>query len=133
MLIRLDTNSGVPLYQQIVDQVKYMAATGVVCVGDQLPTVRDLAAQLVLNPNTVARAYQELEREDVIETRRGLGSFVSSNGTSLSRAARRKLVADLLDRALVQAHHVDIPGDEVRELLEERLRELIPAAQRTHP
>jgi len=114
------------LYQQIVEQVKRSVAAGTLRAGDQLPTVRELAAELVVNPNTVARAYQEMERENVVETRRGLGTFVCEPGTRLGREERRRRVAEQLDRALVEALHLDITPDEVKALLEERIAGLFP-------
>jgi GntR family transcriptional regulator len=130
MLFRLDAASGVPLYQQIVDQVKRSVAAGTLQTGDRLPTVRELASDLVVNPNTVARAYQVLEQEHVVETRRGLGTFVGETGTRLERRERRRLVAAALDRALVESLHLNLSLDEVREILEERIR-ILPSADAT--
>jgi GntR family transcriptional regulator len=124
MLLQLESASGQPLYRQVVDQVKRMVASGALRPGDRLPTVRELAGQLIVNPNTIAHAYQEMERDGIIETRRGLGSFVAENETRLSDAARRETVARLIHRALVEAHHVQLSADDVRSILEERLRTL---------
>jgi GntR family transcriptional regulator len=121
MIIRLESASGRPLYQQVVDQVKHMVAAGTLRSGDRLPTVRELAADLIVNPNTIAHAYQQLEREKVIETRRGLGSFVCESDSPLSKSVRIAMVAALIDRALVEAHHLDIEADGVRAILEDRL------------
>ena len=77
-MFRLDAGSGMPVYQQLVEAVKQATATGRLQAGDQLPTIRELALQLRVNPNTVARAYQELEREGIVEPRRGAGSFVAA-------------------------------------------------------
>jgi GntR family transcriptional regulator len=121
MVIRLESASGRPLYQQIVDQVKQMVASGAARPGDRLPTVRDLSAQLVVNPNTVAHAFQQLEREKVIETRRGLGSFVSAVTTPLSHEERVRIVEEAVDRALVEAYHVSIDAAELRLIFDERL------------
>jgi GntR family transcriptional regulator len=126
MHIRLESASGSPVYQQIVDQVKRMAAEGVLRTGDRLPTVRELASQLIVNPNTVAHAYQSLERDKIIETRRGLGSFICEPDSQLSHTARLRQVSVLLDRALVEAHHLNVTADEVRKLLEDRLSSLYP-------
>ncbi|MDQ2730160.1 MAG: GntR family transcriptional regulator [Armatimonadota bacterium] len=121
MLFRIDSASGVPIYQQIVDQVKRSVAAGTLRPGDRLATVRELASDLVINPNTVARAYGDLERESVVETRRGLGTFVCETSSRLSAHERRLLVAQQLDRALVEALHLDISPDEVKSLLDERV------------
>lgn len=121
MLFRIDSASGVPIYQQIVDQVKRSVAAGTLRPGDRLATVRELASELVINPNTVARAYSDLERESVVETRRGLGTFVCATSSRLSAHERRLLVAQQLDRALVEALHLDISPDEVKAILDERV------------
>ena len=121
MVIRLETASGRPLYQQIVDQVKQMVAAGTLRTGDRLPTVRELSAQLILNPNTVAHAFQQLEREKVIETRRGLGSFIAAAISPLSHVERVQIVAAQIDRVLVEAYHVDISVDELRAIFDDRI------------
>jgi len=121
MHIRLESASGLPVYQQVVDQIKRMIAAGTLRTGDRLPTVRELASQLIVNPNTIAHAYQSLERDKVIETRRGLGSFICEPDSQLSHTARLKQVSDLIDKALVEAHHLNIDADEVRKVLEQRL------------
>jgi GntR family transcriptional regulator len=126
MIFRLDSSSGVPLYQQVVDQVKRSVAAGTLRPGDRLPTVRELASELVVNPNTIARAYQDLERESVVETRRGLGTFVCEPGTRLSLEERRRLVAAQLDRALVEAIHLNVTPEEVKQILEERIARMGP-------
>jgi len=132
MIIRLESASGRPLYQQIVDQVKHMVAAGTLRSEDRLPTVRELAADLIVNPNTIAHAYQQLEREKVIETRRGLGSFICNSGSPLSKAVRIAMVADLIDRALVEAHHLGIEADGVRAILEDRLVQLGRSEEKSH-
>jgi GntR family transcriptional regulator len=121
MLIRLNEASGQPLYLQIVEQVKHMVAAGTLRADDRLPTVRELATELIVNPNTIAHAYQQLERESVIETRRGLGSFICKSSSSLSSEAKLKLVSEILDRALVEAHHLGLETDEVKDLLNKRI------------
>jgi len=126
MLFRIDTASGVPIYQQIVDQVKRSVAAGTLLPGDQLPTVRELATDLVVNPNTVARAYQDLERENVVQTRRGLGTFICEPATRLNLQERRQLVADQLDRALVEALHLDIRPEEIKQILDDRIARIFP-------
>src|SRR5271166_5715289 len=92
-IFTVDPRSGVPIYIQIVEQVKRSVALGVLAPGEQLPTVKQLAADLVVNANTVARAYRELERDQVIETMPGRGSFI----------AAKRGVADVADQAIIQA------------------------------
>lgn len=99
-IFTVDPRSGVPIYLQIVEQVKRSVALGVLTTGEQLPTVKQLAADLIVNPNTVARAYRELERDRVIETMPGRGSFIASDGTV---AGAKRAVADVADQALIQA------------------------------
>jgi len=121
MFVRIDTTSGIPIRQQITDQIKHMIAAETVLVGDRLPTVRELALELRVNPNTVARAYQDLEQEDVVETRRGLGTFARLPGSRLDADERRRIVARNIDGALVEAIHLGIDADQVREIIDERI------------
>lgn len=122
MIARIDFQSGVPVYLQIVQQVKAAAASGLIRPGDPLPSVRSLAEDLRINRNTVARAYAELESESVIETRQGSGCFLKDRGASpLRKSVRSGLLAEALDAVIVQAHHLQIPDPELRALLAERL------------
>lgn len=122
MIARIDFQSGVPVYLQIVQQVKAAAATGLIRPGDPLPSVRALAEDLRINRNTVARAYAELESESVIETRQGSGCFLKDGGASpLRKSVRSGRLAEALDAVIVQAHHLQISDNELRELLVERL------------
>jgi len=122
VFVRINFKSGLPVYLQIVQQVKAAAASGALKTGDSLPSVRTLAEELRINRNTAARAYGELESEGVIETRQGSGCFIKANGTSpLRRFARSERLAEELDAVIVQAHHLQISDDDLRDLLEERL------------
>ena len=122
MIARIDFQSGVPVYLQIVQQVKVAAATGLIRSGDPLPSVRALAEDLRINRNTVARAYAELESESVIETRQGSGCFLKDGGASpLRKSVRSGRLAEALDAVIVQAHHLQIPDPELQSLLIERL------------
>jgi len=122
MIARIDFQSGVPVYLQIVQQVKAAAATGLIRPGDPLPSVRALAEDLRINRNTVARAYAELESESVIETRQGSGCFLKDGGASpLRKSVRSGRLAEALDAVIVQAHHLQISDNELRELLVDRL------------
>jgi GntR family transcriptional regulator len=115
-------DSGQPVYLQLMDQVKAAAASGALRPGEPLPGIRPLAEQLRVNRNTVARAYLELEREGVIETRQGKGCFLRANGEPrLRKVARAEMLTGPLDAAIVQAHHLQIPDDELLRLLRERL------------
>ena len=122
MIARIDFQSGVPVYLQIVQQVKAAAATGLIRPGDPLPSVRALAEDLRINRNTVARAYAELESESVIETRQGSGCFLKDGGASpLRKSVRSSRLAEALDAVIIQAHHLQIPDPELQSLLIERL------------
>lgn len=122
MIARIDFQSGVPVYLQIIQQVKAAAATGLIRPGDPLPSVRALAEDLRINRNTVARAYAELESESVIETRQGSGCFLKDGGASpLRKSVRSGRLAEALDAVIVQAHHLQIPDPELQSLLIERL------------
>ncbi|MGH7755820.1 MAG: GntR family transcriptional regulator [Vulcanimicrobiaceae bacterium] len=99
-IFSVDPRSGVPLYLQLSEQIKRAVALGTLAPGEQLPTVRTLAIELTINPNTIARVYRELEREGVIETSPGRGSFVSANG---STGAARRSVIEVAERAISAA------------------------------
>ena len=118
MFFRLDSESGVPFYQQIVRQAKQMIAGGSVQPGDRMPTVRELASQLVVNPNTVARAYLDLERDGLVETRRGQGTFACAPAGRLADTERRRIITELLQHVLVEAYRLSMSGEQVREVLE---------------
>jgi GntR family transcriptional regulator len=89
MLFHRNHNSGVPVYIQLMEQVKHAVATGALQPGDQLPTIRKLAGELVINPNTVIRAYRELEHEKIVELRQGAGAFISESVSERSRDMRK--------------------------------------------
>ena len=122
MIARIDFQSGVPVYLQIVQQVKVAAATGLIRPGDPLPSVRAMAEDLRINRNTVARAYAELESDSVIETRQGSGCFLKDGGASpLRKSVRSSRLAEALDAVIIQAHHLQISDTELQSLLIERL------------
>jgi GntR family transcriptional regulator len=121
MLIRIDISTGVPLWQQIVAQVTREIMSRTLAVGDQLPTVRELAAELRVNPNTVARAYLELERDGVVETRRGIGTFACEVIDRHSASERRQMMISRIDELIVEAVLLQIPRSELLELLTERM------------
>ena len=124
MQIHITTHDGVPVYLQIVNQVKCLVAAGRLAAGEELPSVRTLAEQLLINPNTVARAYLELERAGVVVKRQGSGTYVSDEGSPLARKERRKLLTQRADALLAEAQHMDVALDEVLALLKERHKHL---------
>jgi GntR family transcriptional regulator len=120
--LKLDLRSGVPVYRQIIDQVRGGMAAGTLAAGDQLPTVRQLAVDLAINPNTVLRAYRELELGGTLETHQGTGTFISTKKPVKNNAERERQLAQLAGEFAARA---GASGFTVEELLE-RLRELIP-------
>lgn len=132
MHLHVNFQTGVPVYLQIVQQVKAAAAGGTLRPGDALPSVRSLAEELRINRNTAARAYAELEAEGVIETRQGAGCFLKANGASpLRRAVRSERLAADIDALIVQAHHLQISDDQLKTLLDERLELLRERLQKS--
>ncbi|MBL9128172.1 MAG: GntR family transcriptional regulator [Verrucomicrobiales bacterium] len=121
MRIQVQFDLGQPVYLQIMDQVKSAAASGALQAGEPLPGIRPLAEQLRINRNTVAKAYLELEREGVIETRPGKGCFLRNGQTRFRKAARTEMLLPQVDAVVVQAHHLQIPDDDLLELLRDRL------------
>ncbi|OHB53198.1 MAG: hypothetical protein A2Y07_06080 [Planctomycetes bacterium GWF2_50_10] len=108
MLIKIDQTSGRAVYLQIVDQVKHAVAVGKLAPDSRLPTIRQLAAELVINPNTIAKAYRQLESEGIVASRPGAGAFIVNTDSALSLAVRKKLMCELIDRLLVEAIHMNI-------------------------
>src|SRR5437867_4642423 len=120
MQIHISTNDGVPIYLQIVNQIKYLVAAGRLDAGDEIPPIRVLAGQLLVNPNTVARAYLELERAGVVSKRHGSGTYVSDAGSPLARRERVKILSERADALLVEAQQMNVDPEEVIKLLRER-------------
>jgi len=121
MMIQLNFKSGKPVYLQVVDQVKAAAASGALRTGEPLPSIRPLAEQLRVNRNTVAKAYAELEGQGVIETIAGRGCFLKENHSPFRKDVRLKMLAEEVDAAVVQAHHLRVEQKEFLELVKERL------------
>ncbi len=117
-VLTVDPRSGVPIYLQIIEQIKRSIALGILQGGEQLPTVKQLAVDLTVNPNTVARAYRDLERDQVIETAPGRGSFVRADGMTESPKVAAEIGGDALDVALREAKSVGLSRAEVCEIFE---------------
>jgi GntR family transcriptional regulator len=115
MQFRIDNASDRAVYLQIIDQVKRDVALGRLAKEERLPTVRQLAQQLALNPNTIAKAYRQLEQEGIIVTRSGAGAFIANLDTMLSKSVRRRLICDELDRIVVEAFHMQIDKETITE------------------
>jgi GntR family transcriptional regulator len=120
MLFQINFKSGKAVYLQLVDQVKAAVASGAMRSGEQLPGIRPLAEDLRVNRNTVAKAYAELETQGVIETVAGKGCFVRENHSPYRKEIRRKLLADMLDEAVVHAHHLQVGKADFLRIAEDR-------------
>ena len=118
--IQLDIKSGVPFYRQIIDQVKAAMATESIGPGDRLPTVRQLAVDLSINPNTVSRAYTELELTGLVETQMGSGTFVGSRPVERNDVERRRILDQLCQECLSRVSTHGFTLEEVLENLEQR-------------
>ena len=122
MMFHVDFKSGKPVYLQLVDQVRYAAASGALRPGDSLPSIRPLAEELRVNRNTVAKAYTELESLGVIETIAGKGCFLKENDSPLTKQVRHKLLVARIDEAVVTAYQMQIGPQVLRDLVDERIR-----------
>jgi GntR family transcriptional regulator len=119
VVLTVDPRSGVPIYLQVIEQIKRSVAIGILGAGEQLPTVKQLAVDLTINPNTVAKAYRELERDGVIETAPGRGSFIKSNGAAeTTKQAANDVARDAIDGAIREAKSIGLQANDVRELAE---------------
>jgi GntR family transcriptional regulator len=119
----IQTAAGVPIYQQLTAQICAAIARGRLRPDERLPSVRELSQTLVVNPNTVARAYTELERQGTVYTRPGLGVFVSAARTTLSKKARRERLQQAADQLLIEAVQIGCDSAEVLELVDERIKQ----------
>ncbi len=115
MEFQVDVSSRLPIYRQLRNQIRQAVARAQLQTGEQLPSVRELSGRLVVNPNTIARVYTELEREGVLNTRPGLGVFVAEPQHDITKKARRQRFGELLDEFLTEAVHLGLSGDEVQE------------------
>lgn len=135
MWFHLDPSSGLPIYRQLVDQVKQAVVGGVLKPGDRLPSVRDLAVDLAINPHTVAKAYQELEREGVITVPRGKGAFIAELGEGAlpPRHEREALLGASIERLVAEAYRLQFPPSEVLQRVQERLADGAKPAKKEEP
>ena len=120
MHIQISASDGVPIYQQIVSQVRYLVAAGRLEAGAELPPIRVLAEQLTVNPNTVARAYLELEHAGIVTKRHGSGTYVSETRTAVSSREKNRILTKRIDALLTEARHLDVSLSDVIGLLRER-------------
>ncbi len=123
MWFHIDPSSGTPIYRQITNQVRHAIAGGTLRSGDRLPPVRDLAVELAVNPNTIARAYQDLERDGVIETFRGRGTFVATRAVKEAGHERVERIRPVIDRLITEAYLLGVSDGDLKRMLDERLTE----------
>ena len=119
--IQIDALSGLPVYRQIMDQIKYYVASGALVAGDQLPSIRELAQALTVNPTTVVKAYTELVHEEAIELRQGKGAFVAATSNPLSREEQDKAVRRIARQLAVEATQMGMAPERVVRIVDEEL------------
>src|SRR5213078_1897213 len=124
MFVRPNPSSGVPIYLQLMEQVKHAIETGALRPGEQLPGIRPLAEDLVMNPNTVAKAYRELEHEGLIELRHGAGAFISERKQARQEANQTARALPVIRQAIAQMDRLGLDEDEMRRLFDGELARL---------
>ncbi len=120
MQIRLNHSDGVPIYLQIVNQVRYLVSAGRMVAGEELPPIRTLAEKLLINPNTVARAYRELELAGIVEKRRTAGTYVTDARPRIPKPDRVRILGQRVDGLLTEARQMDVPVSDVIDLVKQR-------------
>src|SRR5262245_11438034 len=120
MDITIHLTDGVPIYRQIVNQVKYLVASGLLQPGEELPPIRTLALQLKVTPNTIVKAYDELEISGVVHKRRGSGTFVSEARPQVALRERRRVIEQRIDALLAEAHQLSFTADDILRMFRER-------------
>jgi len=128
MNLRINFSSGVPIYLQLMEQIKHARDTGAIRVGDQLPTIRKVAEELAMNPNTAARAYRELEHEGVVEVRHGLGVFVARPRASSEKTIEIREAGEVMGRAMEKGIALGLSESELRRVFEDELSRLLKDA-----
>lgn len=125
IFVRIEPSSSVPIYRQIIDQIRYQVAAGVLKEGDKVPSVRELAAKLAVNQNTILKVYNELCRQNVLRIERGDGTYVSSVRQAISGAERKKAVSNVLREAAVLAVQLELPIEQAGELLQKEYDDIV--------
>ena len=120
MQLRISDRDGVPIYVQLVRQIKYLVSSGRLVADEQLPPVRKLAEQLLVNPNTVARAYRELESEGIVTIRQGAGVFVADGGSPLARREQQRILVERIDMLLTEARHLKVDQETLITMIRQR-------------
>jgi GntR family transcriptional regulator len=120
----ISLGSGVPIFRQVIDQIRLAVATGRLAEGEQLPSIRALAEKLVVNPNTIAKAYSELARERVIDSQQGRGVFIAAQRQVFSKAERTRRLAPLIDALVNEGVSLGYDADEIVDALRQRLAKM---------
>ena len=131
--IRISTGGSVPIFRQVTDQIRSLVATGELAVGDSLPSVRALARELVVNPNTVAKAYAQLVRDGVLESQQGRGYFVAERRQIYTKTESRRRLSLALDPFVSEALTLGFTAEEILTAVEKRLQEIVPPLSSTTP
>ena len=126
MDITINVTDGVPIYRQIINQVKYLVASGLLLPGEELPAIRTLALQLKVTPNTIVKAYGDLETLGVVHKRRGSGTFVSEGRPQLAIRERRRVIEQRIDALLAEAHQLNFTVDNILRMVRERKAAMAP-------
>ncbi len=125
MFLNIDPSNGIAIYDQVVRQVKFAVAQGAVKPGNLIPSVREMARELAINPNTVARAYQQLQADGVLEQVRGTGMEVAADAVKQCKIERQKMIQDRIRQAFVEAKQSGLEGDELRQIVEKQLSSIL--------
>jgi GntR family transcriptional regulator len=120
MDITISVTDGVAIYRQIVNQVKYLVASGLLKPGEELPPIRTLALQLKVTPNTIVKAYGELETSGIVHKRQGSGTFVSEGRPQLAARERRRVIEQRIDALLAEGHQLNFSADDILRMIRER-------------
>ena len=120
MDITINVTDGVPIYRQIVNQVKYLVASGLLRAGEELPPIRTLALQLKVTPNTIVKAYDELETAGVVHKRQGSGTYVSDARPRMANRERHRIIEQRIDALLAEAHQLNVTTDDILRMIRER-------------
>ena len=128
MDISINVTDGVPIYRQIVNQVKYLVASGLLLPGEELPPIRTLALQLKVTPNTIVKAYGDLETAGVVHKRQGSGTYVSEGRPRLANRERQRIIEQRIDALLAEAHQLNFTADDILRLVRERKAAMDPGS-----
>lgn len=118
-MIEIDVRSRVPIYEQIINSVKHLSLNGVLGADEKLPSVRELSQQMTINPNTVQKAYQELERQGIIYVKRGQGSFVNPTIKAINKEVSMEKIREMLKQVVLECMYLDIDKDELVKIVRE--------------